>query len=201
MKKHKVKQGSPQWHRLRLGKVTGSRFKQMMSNDNLSLLDVMVAEQIIGQTDESDYVSDEMQRGTDLEPLARKEYERITKKKVQQVGFISSTTYPLLGLSPDGLVGRMGATEIKCPNTKNHVKTIRQKKVPSMYKYQVLAHFIVNEKLQWVDFVSYDPRFHVKPIFILRVTREEWSEDIKEAEEATAKFFAKFEAIKSEIIF
>lgn len=201
MKKHKVKQGSLEWHRLRLGKVTGSRFKQLMSSDNLSLLDTMVAEQITGQSEDNDFISEEMQRGTDLEPLARKEYERITKKKVQQVGFISSTTYPLFGLSPDGLVGRFGAIEVKCPNTKNHVKTVRQKKVPAQYKHQVLAHFVINPKLQWLDFISYDPRFHVKPIYILRVTREEWLEDIKEAEENTAAFFAKFDKIKNEIIF
>lgn len=201
MIKHKVKQGSPQWFRLRIGKVTGSRFKQLMSADNLSLLDILVAEQVTGQSQDNDYVSDEMQRGTDLEPLARKEYERITKKKVKQFGFLQSKKYPLLGLSPDGLVGRSGAIEIKCPNTSNHVKAIRQKKVPAQYKGQVLLHFIVNEKLEWLDFVSYDPRFHVKPVFILRVTRDEWKDDISEAVEATEKFFAKFDKIKTEIIF
>lgn len=201
MKRHRVKQGSLQWHRLRLGKVTGSRFKQMMSSDNLSLLDVMVAEQVTGQSEDSDYVSDDMQRGIDLEPLARREYEQRNKKKVQQLGFISSTTYPMFGMSPDGLVGRVGAIEIKCPSTKTHVKFLRQYKVPNEYKHQVLSAFLIHEKLEWLDFISYDPRFIVKPYHVLRILRTDWTQDIEDAQLALAKFFGKFESIKSAIIF
>jgi len=201
MKIFKVKQGSPAWFKVRLGKITGSRLKQLMSTDNLSLLDIMVAEQVTGMSEESDYVSEEMQRGTDLEPMARREYERHTKKKVRLVGFAGSDTYPLFGFSPDGFVGHFGAVEFKCPNTKNHVKTIRQGKIPSQYKHQAMCYFLVNKKIKWLDYVSYDPRFTFKPLYILRVTREEMQADLEEAEEALFKFFKKFDNIKQAIIF
>lgn len=201
MKIHKVKQGTLPWFALRIGKVTGSRFAKMMSNDNLSLVDILVAERVTGQSEDTDYVSEEMQRGTDLEPLARVAYETHTKKKVRQIGFITSTQYPMFGLSPDGFVGRKGAIEIKCMSTRNHVKAIRQNKVLNEYKYQVICYFLINEKLEWLDFVSYDPRFWKRPLHIHRVTRTDLLDDIAEAEQVLKAFFEKFQRIESSIIF
>lgn len=201
MKIHKVKQGTLPWFVLRIGKVTGSRFKQLMSSDNLSLVDTLIAEQITLQSQESDYVSEDMQRGIDLEPLAAKEYERMFKKKTKQVGFVTSDEFPMFGISPDRLIGRKGALEIKCPGSKVHVKTIRQNKIPNEYKYQVLAYFLVHEKLDWLDFMSYDPRFYKRPVFVVRVTRTELTDEIMEAIENMKGFFLKFEIIKQSIIF
>jgi len=201
MKICKVKQGSPAWHKLRIGKVTGSRLKQLMSSDNLSLLDILVAEQVTGVSEDSDYVSDDMQRGTDLEPVARKEYEKRTKKKVKLVGFAIHDDYPMFGFSPDGFVGRSGAVEFKCPNTKSHVKTIRRNTIPVQYLHQALCYFLINKSVEWLDFVSYDPRFEVKPIHIIRVTRDDLKEELEEVNEGLRKFFSRFDTIRDSIIF
>lgn len=197
---HNVEQGSPEWHALRVGKVTSSRLKEVMAKDNLSLIDKLIAEAISGQRKEG-YTTAEMQRGIDLEPEARKAYENKTGHEVMQFGFLQSEQFPLLGLSPDGLIFSDGAVEFKCPDTHTHVKCIRQNQIPNDYKDQVLQYFLVHTDLEWLDFVSFDPRFAVKPLFIYRTTRQDQKLAIIEAEIRLTSFFAKLEKYQAEVIF
>lgn len=198
---HDCTQGSFEWHQLRLGKITGSRLKKMMAKDNLSLIDELIAEEQVGIADDDEFVSDEMQRGIDMEPLAIQEYSNITGYTVEHPCFLQSEDWPILCQSPDGYIGTTGAVEVKCPKTKTHVKYIRMGKIPNEYKEQVWSYFLVNPDLQWLDFVSYDPRLTVKPIWIHRVTREELAEELDAAKVELIKFIIKLESYKSEIFF
>lgn len=198
---HDCTQGSFEWHQLRLGKITGSRLKKMMAKDNLSLIDELIAEEQVGIADDDEFVSDEMQRGIDMEPLAIQEYCNITGYTVDHPCFLQSEDWPILCQSPDGYIGTTGAVEVKCPKTKTHVKYIRMGKIPNEYKEQVWSYFLVNPDLQWLDFVSYDPRLTVKPIWIHRVTREELAEELDAAKVELIKFIIKLESYKSEIFF
>ena len=198
---HDCTQGSFEWHQLRLGKITGSRLKKMMAKDNLSLIDELIAEEQVGIADDDEFVSDEMQRGIDMEPLAIQEYCNITGYTVEHPCFIQSEDWPILCQSPDGYIGTTGAVEVKCPKTKTHVKYIRMGKIPNEYKEQVWSYFLVNPDLQWLDFVSYDPRLTVKPIWIHRVTRDELAEELDAAKVELIKFIIKLEQYKSEIFF
>lgn len=198
---HDCTQGSFEWHQLRLGKITGSRLKKMMAKDNLSLIDELIAEEQVGIADDDEFVSDEMQRGIDMEPLAIQEYCNITGYTVDHPCFLQSEDWPILCQSPDGYIGTTGAVEVKCPKTKTHVKYIRMGKIPNEYKEQVWSYFLVNPDLQWLDFVSYDPRLTVKPIWIHRVTREELAEELDAAKVELIKFIIKLEQYKSEIFF
>lgn len=198
---HNCTQGSHEWHQLRLGKITGSRLKKMMAKDNLSLIDELIAEEQVGIADDDEFMSDEMQRGIDMEPLAIQEYCNITGHEVDHPCFIQSEDWPILCQSPDGYIGTKGAVEIKCPKTKTHIKYIRMGKIPNEYKEQVWSYFLVNPDLQWLDFVSYDPRLAVKPIWIHRVTREELAEELDSAKIELIKFIIKLELYKSEIFF
>lgn len=202
MIRHDVVQGSYEWHNLRIGKVTGTRLKKVMSDSNLEVIDEMIAELETGYTDDIDlYVSEDMQRGTDLEPIAAEAYAEVMGVVPEVCGFITSESMPLLGMSPDRLIGDIGAIEIKCPKSKTHIKTIRQGKVPAEHLYQVICYFLVNPKLEWVDFISFDPRITKKPLFIHRVDRDSVQEKLNESDEKLRKFFEKFEKIKSEIFF
>jgi hypothetical protein len=207
MRIHNVEQGSIEWFDLRLAKVTGTSFKNVFGSDNLSLIDRLIAESETRESSEDEmYVSDDMQRGIDLEPVARKEYEKHTKTKVTQVGFLQhEDLFDWFGLSSDGLVyikkKLVGAVEIKCPTTKIHVKRIRQNQLPNDYKYQVKAHFIVSDEIQWVDFVSYDPRFLKRPLFIHRTTREEVAEEMAEMKNKMFEFQSKYHSIRDKITF
>jgi len=64
-------------------------------------------------------------------------------------------------------------------------------RIPAEYKAQVIHYFVVVEDLEWLDFVSYDPRMRTKKIHIHRVTRDELQEDIATAQEAYIKFYDK----------
>ena len=64
-------------------------------------------------------------------------------------------------------------------------------RIPAEYKAQVIHYFVVVEDLEWLDFVSYDPRMRTKKIHIHRVTRYELQEDIATAQEAYMKFYDK----------
>jgi predicted phage-related endonuclease len=200
MIRHYIEQGTHEWHLVRLGKVTGSRIKNAIAKDNLCVIDELIAEKVSQQYDEG-YTTEKMQRGTDLEPIARKEYEQYKGITVEQIGFLQSSIFEDFGISPDGLVGTDGAIEIKCPDTKKHVQYIRQAQIPNEYKHQVLGYFLVHEGLQWLDFVSYDPRFTIKLLFVHRVTREELQADIKAAQADLDKFFKKLDKVYSQIIF
>ena len=198
---HNVQQGTPEWHQLRCGKITSSRMKHLMKSDNLGLIDELIAEQELGYYDADGYVSPEMEWGTDHEAQAIEMYEQMTGNTVTRAGMLQSEREPLLTVSPDGLVGSDGAVEVKCPNTKTHIRYIRMGVIPTDYRPQVLQYFLVNEALQWLDFISFDPRLERKPIFIKRVTRRELQMDIDNAWAAVEKFVAKFNKYKDEIWF
>ena len=198
---HNCEQGSHEWHQLRLGKLTGSRLKKMFAKDNLSLIDELIAEEEVGMIDDDEFISEEMQRGIDMEPLAIQEYCNITGHDVDHPCLIQSEDWTILVQSPDGYIGTEGAVEIKCPKTKNHIKYIRQGKIPNEYKEQIWSYFLVNPDLKWVDFVSYDPRLVKKPIWILRINREDVAEELDTAKVELIKFINKLEQYRSEIFF
>lgn len=198
---HNCDQGSHEWHQIRIGKITGTRLKKMLAKDNLSLLDELIAEEETGLTDDDDFVSEEMQRGIDLEPLAIQEYSNITGHEVDHPCLIQSSEWPILMMSPDGYIGTTGAVEIKCPKTKNHIKYIRQGKIPNEYKEQIWCYFMVNPELQWLDFVSYDPRLTKKPIWILHITRDQVQEDVNDALWQLGSFLTKLDNYRNEIFF
>lgn len=199
-----LEQGSIEWLQLRLGKVTGTRLKKLMAKDNLGLVDELIAEMVSEQVEEI-IPSFSMQRGSDLEPIARKAYEDFTGHKVELFGFLQSDRYEWFGISPDGLIDEKGkflkGVEIKCPDTDTHVRYIRQDSLPVEYKYQVYAYFIVNEDLLELDFVSFDNRFPIKPIHIVNVRREDIKEELKEVEEAMVKFWVKFQKYYNQVTF
>jgi putative phage-type endonuclease len=170
---HNIPQRSHAWHQIRLGKITGSRMKAIFSSNNLPLVYELIAEEV-SQTWDDTYVSQAMQRGIDLEPLAIEAYTKATGKEIIQVGFITSDQHPFIGCSPDGVAPDFThAIEIKCPDTKNHVGYIASKQLPKEYHYQALSYFLAIETLQTLDFVSFDPRFSIKPLHILTITREQ----------------------------
>jgi len=198
---HDVEQGSYEWHQIRLGKITSTRLKKVLSKDNLSLVDELIAEEETGLSDDDGFVSEDMQRGIDLEPLAIKEYESITGNTVTRYGIMQSDELPILCQSPDGYVGTEGAIEVKCPRTKTHVKYIRQGKIPNDYKEQVWCYFMVNPNLKWLDFISYDPRLTKKPIWVLRVNREDVQDDVNTTWESLMAFNDKYMRLKEELFF
>ena len=64
-----------------------------------------------------------------------------------------------IAVSPDGFIGTTEAVECKCLSSARHIEALLTRAIPSEYEYQVLQYFIVNDKLEMLNFVCYDPRF------------------------------------------
>jgi len=184
MIKHLCEQRSEAWHELRIGCVTGTAIADLMSKkDTLGykkLINRIAAELITNsEADEETYTNEAMQRGIDLEPEARKEYERLFDCEVEQVGFITpdeETEFAeWLGISPDGLIEN-GVVEFKCPERNTHIEYIKANKLPSKYKWQVQGGLLVSGG-QFCDFMSFYPQMKS---FIIRVLPDlEMHEKIK----------------------
>lgn len=169
MIKYDFEQRSQAWHEIRAGRITGTRFKTLMSKDSTegykSLITELATEIIIGKQEET-YTNDIMQRGIDLEPVAIQEYNNFFGLDVESVGFITPKNKyeDWIGVSPDGLVNG-GMVEIKCPLAKTHFNYINRNELPAAYRYQVQGQLFVSG-LAYCDFVSYYPNMK---LFVFRV--------------------------------
>jgi len=173
-------QGSQEWHELRCGKITGSRFSDLMamtksgpSTSRANLITLLALERLTG-TPEEGYQNDAMRRGTELEPLARGAYEAHTGELVEQVPFVIHPELPFVGVSPDGFLGSDGMTEFKCPSSlAKHLDYVRTGSHATEYKWQILGQLWVCRRA-YCDVVSYDPRFPPGlQLAIVRVKRDD----------------------------
>ena len=170
MIKVNIEQHSEAWHQIKLGRFTGSRFAKLMAGettDTYKDLLVEVAGEILTGESEETYINADMERGSELEPEARQQYENIFGE-VEQCGFIlldeNNPIQEYVGYSPDGLI-KDGLIEIKCPKLKTHINYIRANILPNTYKWQVQGGLMITGA-KWCDFISYYP--NLKP-FIIRV--------------------------------
>jgi hypothetical protein len=230
MKIINCEQGTNEWLEARRCMITGTKLESVMGTnwDRLMLACELIAEEATEQV-KSMKVSSEMERGTAEEVFARKHFEKITKKKVKQIGFCVSDEFDYLGCSGDGWIENKKelteALEIKCPDTKQAVfynlasqlspeilglgswsaitKLSPEPKfkpsskvpfagIPEQYKWQVVNYFLVNEKLEKLNFAIYDPRFLDEKSIIHTIVVEKnnplLQEAISEAKEELVKF-------------
>lgn len=202
MKIINVKQGTDDWLRMRLGKITGTRLKSVMAGKDAqrTLMFELVAEQLTGQGEEL-YKSPAMIWGTQHEDEAVELYAKRTKSKPETVGFCVSDEFPYLALSPDRLIKKnkkyKKALEVKAPMSKTMVKYMYEGTLPKEYLWQVVNYFLVCDTLEELDFAVYDPRIIAEEnkLWVLTVTREELQEKIEEAKERLVEFHAEWEQI------
>ena len=196
-------QRSAEWKTARKGSIGGTRAKALMAKNNLPLLDELIAERHSDEIEEN-FVNEAMQRGIDLEPVAIAEFEDATSYEVESFGLVTNEKFPGCHLSPDGLIldgagVPMAGVEIKCPSTKKHVEYLRTGKLPAEYKFQVYHYFLLAETIDQMYFVSYDPRFAVRPLHILPINREEIKAELEEYEAGLIKFSEKLEKYETAI--
>lgn len=198
-----LQQRSPEWFQSRLGVITGSRAKKVFSSTNLSFMDELIAERISGKMEET-FQSKAMEHGVLFEPEALNKYIEKTGNDAREIGFCVHDHIPFMAVSPDALVmhnnGYIGGVEIKCPSTRKHIEYIRQNKIPNEYKYQVFQYFLVCETLDWLDFVSYDPRLKKANLFIKRIYRSEILDELNSALEKHIKFYEKLQKYEQQIL-
>ena len=186
-----MEQRTDEWYQARLGKATASKFGDIMtliktgeSAARKNYRSQLVAERLTGQPSDN-YTSSAMQHGIDNEELARLEYSLMTGNDVQEAFFETHETLQA-GASPDGYVDSDGLVEIKCPNTATHIETLKTKKIPKQYYWQIMGQLWITGR-KWCDYLSYDPRLPQNAqLILIRVERNE--EDITKLETEVTAF-------------
>tara|TARA_R100000541_G_scaffold31667_3_gene40485 strand:- start:1448 stop:2056 length:609 start_codon:yes stop_codon:yes gene_type:complete len=164
-------QGSEEWHESKLGKLSASNFKKLVttkgepSKQAVGYVYELIGERLTGESD-SFYTNEHMERGKELESEARKAYEFIYGASVAEHGFIlhDSGEY---GCSPDGVIYDdkiVSGLEIKCPKASTMVKYhLKPELFKSAYFQQVQGCMLITGAESW-DLFAYHPK--VKPLLI-----------------------------------
>lgn len=172
-----VKQNTPEWDDLRLGKITSSNYSKIMAHwgDDFGRPATQYAKEIAyeiitGNKYEKDtFTSEHMQRGNELEDEARKAYEYESFNNVTNGGFFDHGWY---GDSPDGLIGDEGTLEIKVVTANVQRKNIKRGTVDPAYKWQVIGHILASDGI-YCDFFTYCPELEGdERCFLYRYDRE-----------------------------
>lgn len=166
MKIYNMEQRSPEWFQTRDLKMTTSH-ATAIGNSGKGLetyIYKLVAEHYSTGTPDELNTAD-TRRGIALEPEARSIYELKTGNKVEEVGFIEQDKYS--GCSPDGLIGKDGGIEIKCPNDTVYFETMLNQKINSGYFWQIQMNLLITKR-KWWDYIVYNPNFK-KDMLIIRV--------------------------------
>lgn len=167
-------QGSDEWHQVRLGILTASEMKHVITAKTLKTADNETARQHVWELAaqrisryvEPSYIGDDMLRGWEDEIKARAKYEEHTGQAVEEFGFITNDKWGFtIGYSPDGcVVGTKGGIECKSRRQKYQVQTVvewhRLKTVPSDFLIQLQTGLLVAE-WDWIDLVSYSGGLHM----------------------------------------
>lgn len=184
-------QGTEEWHKERAGCITASRMSDLRWTPGevfksgprkgqpkppplmrQSYIDQIIAEVLTGQPKEN-VRARSLDHGHEMEPEAIAEYERLTGRLVEQVGFMRHPDHPFIGASPDLLVGADGGGEVKCPlSITVHAATLRRG-LPKEHIEQIQGGLWVTRR-QWWDFISYHPAFpaHLR-LYVQRVERDD----------------------------
>ena len=173
-----IEQGSAEWHSLRLGKITASRMKEVMSKGRgkapsktaETYMMELIAEILTGKP-KPFFENDVMRWGTETEPQARFMYELRSGNEVKEVACITEGNHLLV--SPDGLIGDDGMLEIKCPTSITQIKRALTDNYSKDYYDQIQMQLWIAQR-EWCDFESFDPRLNCGASYLIqRVNRDE----------------------------
>ena len=170
MKIHNFEQRTDEWYAIRKGKMTASNAETIIANGKgLETYIYNLMAEYYSSAEKENYINSDMQRGIDLEPEARLEFEFYTGLDVQEVGFVEYNDF--IGVSPDGLIGDDGLIEIKCPNDSIYFKLLLSNNIKPEYIAQMQMQMYVTDRL-YCYFVSYNPNFE-KSLYIKKINRDE----------------------------
>jgi hypothetical protein len=199
------------WRDVRAGKFTASAMWRLMGNprskeakeagewgdEATTYINEKVAEEITGFLHESPTAAS-LEWGTDLEPVAKEFFTKVTGKKVSHTGFNIYNEHS--GGSPDGFIeDESSLIEIKCPyNSGNHIEYMKltkgielQTEFPKIW-FQIQSNLLFTGSAKCY-FVSFDPRFPDKQkmkiveVYALKADQDRIRERIHKAIESKTK--------------
>ncbi len=164
-----VLQGSEEWFAVRCGVLTASEMENIITPKKLEpskqaqahMFELLA--QRVNSFVEPSYISNDMLRGQEDEPLARAAYEkRWGGTKV--MGFVTNNKWGFtLGCSPDWLVNDDGGAQCKSRCQALQMETIVTGEVPDKAMLQIQTELLVTER-KWWDYVSYSGGMVMKKI-------------------------------------
>lgn len=200
-------QGSDQWMIQRKGKVTASRYKEILTpGGKFSKASRKLALRLVAETYAPTYSWFDGNRNTDWgneqEGPAREEFSRVTGIQVEQVGFVENVSrYKyLVGCSPDGLwkdsAGKWeSGCELKAPAPDTLIQYHLNGTLPDEYKPQVLGTMAVCG-FDHYHFAAFYPGM---PLFHIVVHRKDHLEYIEALMVALDEFVISYSAITTEV--
>jgi hypothetical protein len=167
-----IQQKSPEWFEIKWGKVGGSTSKGLFVPSDTLLLEILAEMTEDFQIEEDGYISKDMQRGMDMEPVAFEKLCQFTGIQFETAGWLQCEEIPILGISPDGISADCKTScETKCPSAKKHIATVLANEIPLDNIHQCLHYFTVNPLLETHYFCSYRPE-SIRQLWIKVLTRE-----------------------------
>ena len=198
-------QGSDEWFKVRMGKITASKLSDLMkktkygeSTYKTRLRMELAIERITGKSASPNFMNQAMHDGIEREPDARTLFEAVTGKEVALCGSFDHPEVVNSSASPDGLLrGENAVLELKCPTHVTHAKNLLSDTMPRNYEYQVQWQIACTES-DYAYFASYHPDF--PPELRLKVVKVEKDDKlIAEIEEAVREFDIEVEGLINDI--
>lgn len=197
--RYDIEQNSDEWYAIKVGKFSASTCPELLMDKKTkgynSLIDRIVEEKITGErceniTFKGNWATD---RGHEFEPLAREDYELRNLEIVNLVGVVELNEWVLC--SPDGLIGKNGLHQIKCPIFSTQRDYLESKKIPTNYYKQMQFELYVTGR-DYNVFTSFHPKLRALDIILKR--DETLISEIKtRLEEAIQEVLNKIEYIKN----
>ena len=188
-----AEQRSEAWFEARLSRVTGSMASNIWDKTKkgervagwTNYQDQLLAEALTGISADDVFVTREMQRGIELEPVARYAISRRIGAVVRETGFLAHKTLRA-GSSLDGDIDDFRAVvELKCPKTTTHLRYIEADALPDTYTGQCLHNLYISGA-ETLFFGSFDDRLpahlqlFVKEVHAKDMPLEEYGRDLHE---------------------
>jgi hypothetical protein len=194
-----IQQNTEEWLKIKLGKFSASTCDALLMDKKTvgytGLIQKIIEERVTGNPSESKKFQGNSftDRGHELEPMARTDYEFRNLVEIKQIGVIELDEWVLC--SPDGLISSDGLYQAKCPIFNTQLEYLKTKKVPANYYKQLQFELYVSGR-DYNVFNSYHP--YLPPVDII-VNRDEImiAEIEKRLAEAKAEVLAEIEFINS----
>ncbi len=175
-----LEQRSDEWRLIRRGRFTGTDAGLLLTEgtkraDRLGVgvetaLYLKCAE-LVSDYQPQEFEKYELRIGREREPEAVERYEDlIFPESVTPCGFVEYGDY--FGFSPDGLVGRDGYIEIKCPQAPEYFRYLMTGEINRDYVAQMQWGMWISRR-KWCDHIVYNPDFGGHPVDVTRIHRDE----------------------------
>lgn len=185
-------QGSSEWFEARYGKFTASEIYKILGiksfgeNGKIYAIEKAI-EELYGEMEEN-YMTADMERGKNTEPLAFAKFKELKELEFLEVENCSFFVYnEHSGASPDGLVSDNAVLEIKCPKSTTFFKLVATNKIDPKYYAQMQMQMLCanKEKAYFFNYLVHDGLEYHHEIIVER--NDEFIENLKNRLEEAIK--------------